>query len=99
MGAKLASLGAQDGATDGQVGGTWGPKWANMAKIADSKINSFFDASGDRFWGGFREPKWSHVGTQRGPEMDLILKAPKTKNKIKTILLNQQIHFSQLIHL
>ena len=26
LGAKLAALGAQDGATDGQVGGTWGPK-------------------------------------------------------------------------
>ena len=25
--AKLAGLGAQDGGTDGQVGGTWKPKW------------------------------------------------------------------------
>ena len=25
LGTKLAALGAQDGATDGQVGGTWGP--------------------------------------------------------------------------
>ena len=38
------------------------------------------------FWedlGGFREPKWNHVGTQRGPKMDLILKTPKTKKSYK----------------
>ena len=32
---------------------------------------------------GFGEPKWSHVGTQRGPKMQLILKAPKTKKNVK----------------
>ena len=38
------------------------------------------------FWedfGGFWEPKWSHVGTQKEPKMDLILKAPKTKKSYK----------------
>ena len=38
------------------------------------------------FWedfGGFWEPKWRHLGTQRGPKIDLILKAPKTKKSYK----------------
>ena len=42
LGAKLASLGAQDGATDGQVGGTWGPKRRRQGQNHRSKNWSFF---------------------------------------------------------
>ena len=42
MGAKLAALAAQDGATDGQVGGTWEPKWGQHGKNHQSEDGSFF---------------------------------------------------------
>ena len=38
-----------------------------------------FERDFERFW----EPEWSHVGTQRAPKMDLILKVPKTKKHYK----------------
>ena len=65
----MASLGAQDGATDGQVGGTWGQSGANMAKITDAKSLNFLMHLGIDFLedlGGFREGKWSHVGIKFG---------------------------------
>ena len=42
LGAKLAALGAQDGATDGQVGGTWEPKRGQHGKNHRSEDGSFF---------------------------------------------------------
>ena len=42
LGAKLAALGAQDGATDGQVGGTWDPKWGQHGENHRSEDGSFF---------------------------------------------------------
>ena len=38
----MAGLGAQDGATDGQVGGTWGPKWVQHGQNKRSKNQPFF---------------------------------------------------------
>ena len=34
-------------------------------------------------FGGFGEPKWSHVGTQMEPKMDLMLRTPKIKKTLK----------------
>ena len=42
LGTKLAAVGAQDGATDGQVGGTWDPKWGQHGKNHRSEDGSFF---------------------------------------------------------
>ena len=42
LGAKLAGLGAQDGASDGQVGGTWGRKWSQHGQNDRPENRSFF---------------------------------------------------------
>ena len=42
LGAKLAALGAQDGATDGQVGGTWEPKRGQHGKNHRPEDGSYF---------------------------------------------------------
>ena len=38
LGTKLAGLGAQDGVSDGQVGGTFGPKWSQHVQNNRSEI-------------------------------------------------------------
>ena len=42
LGAKLAALGSQDGATGGQVGGTWEPNRGQHGKNSRSEDGSFF---------------------------------------------------------
>ena len=42
LGAKLAGLGAQDGASDGQVGGTWGLKWSQRGQNYRPENQSIF---------------------------------------------------------
>ena len=54
----------------------------NQSKIKKTSIRNLMHLGID-FWEfmvGFWEPKRRHVGTQRGPKMDLILKAPEIKN-------------------
>ena len=78
----------------GRLGTLWGRAWGRLGsrngrkfekKSMQKSIKKLMHLGID-FWedlGGFREAKWSHVGTQREPKTDLMLKALKIK-KIKT---------------
>ena len=53
LGPKLAALGAQDGASDGQVGASWGSKWRQDGQNAALEIDRFLDTLSDRCCSGF----------------------------------------------
>ena len=81
-----------------QHGPKMAPRWVQdgsklASKIVSKLIKNRFqkrlklmhlgiDFGEDCWW--FWEPKWGHVGTQRGCKMHLILKAPKIKKNHKS---------------
>ena len=74
------------------------PTWAQLEPPDGAQIGPKIDSKsilksiknlmrlGIDFWkdlGGFREPKWGHVGTQKGFKMALMFKDPKIKKTYK----------------
>ena len=61
--AKLAALGAQDGASDGQRGASWWSNWRQDSQKAALEIDGFLDTSLDRWFIWF----WSTLGAKMPP--------------------------------